>query len=144
MEYTVRGREQLQAVASRIVTQLSPDKVWRITIGPHKVKRSLPQNDRFHKLIALLAEETGEDPRRLKEWTKAEFGPVETIQVGDSHKTIPKASSKYTTEEMTVVMDRLEAFCAREMGVMLGEPQINEAARSLAGTALYGFLPPSL
>lgn len=118
-EYAARGREQLSQV-SAIVSQLSPDKPWRISITPYKAKRSLEQNDRFHKLIALLAEETGEDPRRLKEWAKGEFGPMVTIQVGESHKTIPKPSREYSVEEMSTVMDRFEAFCAREMGVMLG------------------------
>ena len=119
-DFVCRGREQLQAVASRIVCQLSPDKVWRISITPYKAKRSLEQNDRFHKLIRLLAEETGEDPGRIKEWVKGEFGPMVVIQVGSASKTIPKPSSQYDTAEMSEVMDRFEAWCAREMGLMLG------------------------
>ena len=119
-DFVVRGREQLQAVASRIACELSPDKVWRISIVQHKSKRSLEQNDRFHKLIALLAEETGESPKRLKEWVKAEFGPMVVIEVCGAVKTIPKPSHEYTVLEMSAVMDRFEAWCASEMGLSLG------------------------
>lgn len=119
-DHICRGREQLQAVASRIVCQLSPDVVWRISINRYKAKRSGEQNDRFHKLIALLAEETGEDPRRLKEWAKGEFGPMEVVNVGGASKTISKPSHEYTVEEMSTVMDRFEAWCAREMALVLG------------------------
>jgi len=119
-EYVCRGREQLQAVASRIVCELNPDKIWRVSITQHKSRRSLEQNDRFHKLIALLADETGESPKRLKEWVKAEFGPMVVIEVCGAVKTIPKPSHEYTVEEMSAVMDRFEAWCGSEIGIALG------------------------
>ena len=118
-DHIARGESQLLN-AARLVSNLSPDKVWRISVSEYRARRSGEQNDRFHKLISLLADETGEDPKRLKEWAKAEFGPVVIVEVGGASKTVPKPSHEYTVEEMSVVMDRFEAFCAREMGVMLG------------------------
>lgn len=118
-EYTARGTDQLETVAG-IIASLNPAKVWRVSVALRKSKRSLEQNDRFHKLIALLADETGESPKRLKEWVKAEFGPVSVIEVNGKVREISKPSHEYTTEEMSAVMDRFEAFCGSEMGLRLG------------------------
>ena len=119
MDYVALGPDQLRNAAD-IVSKLSPAKPWRISITEYRAKRSGDQNNRFHKLIALLAEETGEDPGRIKEWAKGEFGPMVIVNVGGASKTIPKPSHQYDVKEMSEVMDRFEAFCAREMGVMLG------------------------
>jgi hypothetical protein len=67
-----KGPEQLANVAA-FITQLAPDKPWRISVTAHKSKRSLEQNDRFHALIAEIANATGNSPRWMKEWAKQPF-----------------------------------------------------------------------
>lgn len=119
-DYVCRGRVQLQQAADFIASQLSHDKVWRISVGPYREKRTLPQNDRFHKLIALMASETGEDPKRLKEWVKAEFGQMVSVEVGGRAHSVPAPSREYEVAQMSEVMERLEAFAARELGIALG------------------------
>lgn len=118
-DYVCRGSDQLETVAG-IIAGLNPARVWRVSVALRKSRRSLEQNDRFHKLIALLADETGDSPKRLKEWAKAEFGPIVAVEVNGKVHEVPKPSHEYTTEEMSAVMDRFEAFCGSEMGVRLG------------------------
>lgn len=118
-DYICRGADQL-ANAAGVIARLSPAKVWRVSIAQYRSRRSLEQNDRFHKLIALLAEETGDSPKRLKEWVKAEFGPMVAVEVGGKIHEVPKPSHDYEVGEMSAVMDRFEAWCGSEMGVRLG------------------------
>jgi len=116
--HVVRGPEQLAQVA-KLVSQLSPDKPWRIQIGPHRSKRSGEQNDRFHALVAEVAKETGNDPGWLKEWAKREFGPFVTMMIGEFQVSVPKPSSQYDTAEMSDVMERFSAWAASELGIMV-------------------------
>lgn len=113
-----RGPEQLANVA-RFIAQLAPDKPWRITIAAHKSKRSLEQNDRFHALIAEAADATGNSPRWMKEWAKAEFGPVVTVEIDGKIHEMPKPSSEYDVAEMSLVMERFEAWAATTLGLMI-------------------------
>ena len=113
-----RGPEQLANVA-RVIAQLAPDKTWRITITPHKSSRSLAQNDRFHALIAEVADATGNSQRWMKEWAKAEFGPVVSVELDGKVYEMPKPSSDYDVAEMSVVMERFEAWAASELGMLV-------------------------
>jgi len=116
--YTARGVDQLRDMAER-VRLLSPLKPWRITIAPYRETRSLEQNDRLHTLIAHIASETGNDPRYLKEVLKGMFGPTVSMEVGGEVHVAPKPSRNYTVEEMAEVMDRIEAWAATELGIVL-------------------------
>ena len=42
------------------------------------------------------------------------------VDVNGKVREVPRPSHEYTTEEMSAVMDRFEAFCGSEMGVRLG------------------------
>jgi hypothetical protein len=113
-----RGPDQLANVA-RFITQLAPDKAWRISVTAHKSRRSLEQNDRFHALIGEIADATGNSPRWMKEWVKREFGPVVTVEIDGKVHEMPKPSSDYDVAEMSQVMERLEAWAASELGMLV-------------------------
>lgn len=113
-----RGAEELERAAN-VIRGLNPDKPWRVTIAQYHAKRSNPQNDRFHALIAAVATETGNDPKYLKEWAKAQFGPSISVTVDGKTYDLPKPSSTYDTPEMTQVMDRFEAWAASELGIVV-------------------------
>ena len=117
MRYVARGKEQLDRIAA-LVAGLSPDKPWSIAVGEYHARRSLEQNDRFHAIIAAVANQTGNDPSSLKAWAKSEFGPRVSVDLGDRIVSVPKSSADYTVEEMSTVMDRFEAWAASELGVM--------------------------
>lgn len=117
MRYVARGREQLQRVAS-LVAGLNADKPWTITVTEYHARRSLEQNDRFHAIIAAVANQTGNDPSSLKAWAKSEFGPRVSVEIGDRIVSVPKSSADFTVAEMGEVMDRFEAWAASELGVM--------------------------
>lgn len=110
----------MQAVASRIVCQLSPDKVWRISITPYKAKRSLEQNDRWQALTREIARETGDDHESVKRDLKLKFGFYEEIERDGQKYLVLKSTTKADVGEMSELMEQAEAFAARELGVMLG------------------------
>ena len=62
MRYVVRGKQQLDETA-RLVAGLNPEKVWSVTVSQFHGKRTLEQNDRFHAIIAAVAQENGFDVR---------------------------------------------------------------------------------
>lgn len=118
-EYVCRGREQLQAVASRIACQLSPDKIWRIGITPYKVRRSNDQNRLAWKLYNAVAQETGYSPEEVHSLFKQKFGEPKTVKIGGVEIT------EYTTRDRDVAwfsdyLDRCQAFAAQELGVTIG------------------------
>lgn len=116
MRHLARGKEALERVAA-LVANLSPDKPWSITIAEYHARRTLEQNDRFHKIIAIIASETGNDTRALKAWAKDEWGPKMEVRIGDEVRLVPKSSADFTVAEMSEVMDRFEAWAATEWGV---------------------------
>lgn len=116
MRYVVRGKQQLDETA-RLVAGLNPEKTWSVTVSQFHGKRTLEQNDRFHAIIAAVAEETGNDPSALKAWAKQEWGPKLEVKVGDRTVMVPKSSADFTVEEMGTVMDRFEAWAASEWGI---------------------------
>ena len=109
----------MQAVAAKIATQLSPDRVWRITIAPHKSRRSPDQNNRAWALYRAIADETGYTAGEVHELCKVKFGEPKTIEIGGV------MIEQYSTRDKDVVwmadyMTRIEAWAASELGVMLG------------------------
>lgn len=116
MRYVVRGKQQLDETA-RLVAGLNPEKVWSVTVSQFHGKRTLEQNDRFHAIIAAVAQETGNDPSALKAWAKQEWGPRLEVKVGERTVMVPKSSADFTVAEMAEVMDRFEAWAATEWGI---------------------------
>jgi hypothetical protein len=116
--YVVHGKKEIDALCS-VIGKLNPEKRWQVSIAEFKGTRSLEQNDRFHAMIASICRETGNDPKHLKEWVKDQFGPIVTIVVDGKSYEIPKPSHLYDPAEASDVMNRLEAWAASELGVIV-------------------------
>ena len=116
MRHIARGREQLRRLGD-LIAALNESKRWAITVTEHKSTRSLEQNDRFHALVAAVASETGNDPKWLKEWVKTEFGPRVAVEIGGAVYEVVKPTHSMDVAEMGELMNRLEAWCATELGI---------------------------
>src|SRR5574343_341120 len=113
-EFVVRGREQLQAVASRIACQLSPDKVWRIGITPYKVRRSNDQNRLAFAIYRAIADETGHTVDEVHVICKHKFGEPVTYKFGDTEVTEYRTRDK-DVGWMANYIDRLQAWAISEL-----------------------------
>ncbi len=117
-QYVARGKEQLREVA-RLVFGLSPEKAWRVEVVPHRAKRSVDQNARLWALYHEIAKGTGHSADEIHEAMKAKFLPPVQIVVRDEVLTVPGSSRKLDTAEFTEFMERVEAWAATELGVVL-------------------------
>jgi hypothetical protein len=89
-----------------------PDGNYDLIIRDRREKRTLPQNAILHAIINDVANETGNDPRKLKEDFKKTLGLTEVIVGADGkEREIPKPTEDYTPEEMSAFLTRIIALC---------------------------------
>ena len=99
---------------------------WKIEIIRKQRTRSLPQNAFFHLLLGYFGMQFGttmNEPLTIKEAKteiKREFGDIFVYFKND--KPYIRSSADLTTEEMSIVIDRLYKFAA-EQGISL--PLVN-------------------
>ena len=118
-DFVCRGREQLQAVANRIACQLSPDKVWRITVSVYKSRRSNDQNRLAFAIYQAIADETGHSVDEVHVICKHKFGEPTVYRLGDTEVTEYRTRDKDSLW-MGNYLDRLQAWAASELGVSIG------------------------
>lgn len=102
------------------IAGLNPDKVWRITVTPYKVRRSGEQNDRWQAITREIAMETGDDHESVKRDLKIKFGFFQEFERDGVIYRELKSTRNANVEEMSVLMDQVEAFAATELGMRLG------------------------
>lgn len=117
-EWVCRGPDQLRSASERIAG-LSPEKIWRVSVGPYRVRRSPDQNNRAWALYREIADETGYSPGDIHEICKRKFGEPRVIEVAGVRV------EEYSTRDkdvawMSMYLERLEAWAASEWGVVIG------------------------
>ncbi len=107
------------------ISGLDPAKSWRITVVRYVKGRSLPQNALLHKWIGIIADDIGDDADSVKYDLKRMFSPpVErTSKITGEITMEPKPTSAMTTLEMTEFMDKVLAFAASQLGIILPVPE---------------------
>lgn len=99
-----------------------------VTIETFKRKRSLSANNYFHFVIGMIAEETGEESKVLKEALKARFGLVEDITDRDGEILCDedgevlrrlKSTSDYTGEEIATLIDKIKIWAQDFLGIII-------------------------
>lgn len=118
-EITIRDEAQKDRVVN-FISNLSHEKVWRVTITEHKKKRSLPQNSLWHKWFDIIAKETGATASDTKGDLTEMFCPeVESkIKPGTFRR---KGTSELTTAEGAEFTDRVYQL-ACEFNIWLPHP----------------------
>jgi hypothetical protein len=118
--------EKLRARAIGMLRAISLDPPWRVTVEPHRKRRSLSQNSLMWlwlgEVAELVSQDTGMDADDIHEFFKQKFLPPRII--GMLGETIDvRTTTKLTTLEMTIYMDRIYAWVTTELGLLLPLPQ---------------------
>lgn len=113
-----RGHDELDRVAN-VIRGLNPDKPWRITIVPHRAKRTTSQNKLLWAIYAEIAKETGNDAETIHEAMKARFLPPVVVKLGEEEIPVNGSSAKLDTMEFSQFVDQVTAFAASELGIVV-------------------------
>ncbi len=105
-----------------LVSKLNLDKPWSVTINPYVKKRSLDQNALMWKLTTLIAEETGHSKDEMHSILTHMFLAPRSIEyqgtIYERYET-----KNLPTDEMSAYIERLYAFAAGELGLLLPIPE---------------------
>lgn len=118
MDYIIRS-ESDRARLHQVITSLNEKRPWRVSVTEYRVRRSNDQNRLAWRLYNAIAAETGYTPDEVHSLCKQKFGEPRTVKIGGVEVT------EYSTRDKDVAwmsdyIDRVSAFAASELGVMLG------------------------
>ena len=120
--YHIHSEASRQAVAD-LVANLSLEKQWNVTVARHQKRRSLSQNNLYWKWVEIVAEETGNDKEDVHDVFKKKFLTGEVREVFDGHQVMRRSTADLNKSAMTEYMDRVSAFCATDLGIILPLPE---------------------
>lgn len=113
-----RGADELER-AAQVIRGLNPSKPWRITIAQHHAKRSPEQNKLLWAIYTEIAKETGNDPEDIHEAMKGRFLPPVVVKLGSDEIAVNGSSAKLDTMEFSQFVERVTAFAASELGIVV-------------------------
>lgn len=116
-QFVARGRSQLEAIAQTIVG-LSPEKPWRVQLTPHRARRTNDQNDLLWAIYTEIAKGTGHTAEEIHEALKQLLLPAKRIQLGDQVLEL-KSTKRLDTMEFSEYVERVRAWAAQELGVVV-------------------------
>lgn len=114
----LRSETQRQFALSTI-QKLNVDKLWEVVIRPYRKPRTLDQNALIHSWFTLIARETGNDMDDVKEALKAKFLPPRFVEIDGETIETRRSTAKLDTKEMSEFCNRLQAWAAAELGIVL-------------------------
>lgn len=102
-----------------------PDNVKRldVVIKLHREKRTIPQNRLYRMWVAIIADETGNNPDDIHEVVKAMLLGVRTIEIAGIQQDIPISTTALNTVQFTHFLERLDAWAGTELGITLPHPE---------------------
>lgn len=115
--------DALRARAIDLIGALNISRPWKITVQPHKAKRSLDQHRLYHMWVGVVASETGNTHDGIHEWAKGEFLPPVIVTVNGKSRECRRSTTDLKTAEMTEYLDRFSAWAASELGILLPHPE---------------------
>ena len=113
----VVGVRTLPSLVAYLERALADGKPLRVTVGAQPSK-TREQNAYLHLAIRHLAEHTGVGETELKTHLKREYGPEESLRIGNTLAVIPKSLSRYSKEEAAAMIEHVHRIAA-ECGLLL-------------------------
>lgn len=113
-----RGADELERAAA-IIRGLNPARPWRITIVQHRERRSPEQNALLWAIYSEIGKETGNEAEDIHEAMKFRFLPPVQIEIGGEYIPVPPSSRKLDTKEFSEFVERVQAFAASELGIVV-------------------------
>ena len=109
------------------ISGLNLNKPWRVTVEPHRERRSLNQNALMwawvNRVAAHVHEATGQGNDEIHEFFKGQFLPWRVIEIGGIVETVPGSTKKLSKAEMSEYMNKIYAWATSEMGLLLPLPE---------------------
>lgn len=101
---------------------LDMSKPWKVTIEKYTKRRTNSQNALYSKWVDIIAIDTGNDNDDVRESCCKKFCPVKEVFIFG--EMVEKQSTKYLdTKEMSIFMDRVQAWAATDFSIMLPLPE---------------------
>ena len=120
-----KGKEQLKATGVSIAN-LDPNEEWEIDINKKKKRRTTPQNKLMwlwlDKIAKAMSDKTGYEVHEMHILFKNNFLDGKKISVGGL-EALEQTTTSLTTAEMSEYLDKIQRFCASEMGVFVPLPE---------------------
>lgn len=100
-------------------------KPWHVRIEPFKKRRTLSQNNlmwaEIEWIVAAVGRETGNDKDDLHRFFKSKFLPRRIIEVNGEAREVEPTTTDLLTVGMSEYIERIRAWCASELGLVLPE-----------------------
>lgn len=121
--FTVRDVRDREEIVIRHLRSLPLERAYQVTVAPYRRRRTVTQNNRFHKWIDMLRDELGYDvwdSDRLKEEIKIICDCPETEYVGlDGTTRRERRTSKLDSGQMMDFEERVLRWAVTELGIRL-------------------------
>lgn len=133
--FNVKNEEQ-KAVVIQAITEYRLDNPYQVIIQPLRKNRTIAQNRLLHMWFNEISEKhnlnTGDafSAQAWKEQLKRMFlGYDEVAMPNQSIAFVTKSTAKCTTKELSEFMEKIDVFCADDLGIILTSPEdlYNEA-----------------
>lgn len=96
--------------------------VYSITIKRKPTHRSLAQNDLMWLWLTCIERETGTPKEDAYLYYCKKF-LLKRVTIGEKTEMVYTSSSKLTTEQMTLFLNKIQADAATELGITLPNPE---------------------
>lgn len=129
-DYILRS-DAVRANCIRAIQSLRLDgKPWHVRIEPYKKRRTLSQNAlmwaELNWIVDAIGRETGNDADDLHRFFKRKFLPPRIIEINGEVMELEPTTTTLTTVGMSEYMERIRAWCASELGLVLPEYRPDE------------------
>lgn len=118
--------EGLRKMVLLTIGALDLAKPWKVTIERETNRRSLSQNRLMWFWVASVVKHvmahTGHDSEEIHEFFKQKFLQPRMVEVGNDVRAY-YSTRNLTTQEMSLYMDSIYAFCTTELGLFLPVPE---------------------
>ena len=114
--------DHTRALAIEAIQALDLSKPFVMEIKRRSTRRSLNQNSLFHKHVAEIAAETGNDNDTVKEALKAMFLPPRFVDMAGQSIEVRRSTAALSVAEMAEFMARVQGWAAGE-GYALTAPE---------------------
>ena len=120
-----QGEVELKAACHAIMF-LDPELEWEIDVNKKKKRRSSSQNALMwmwlDKIAKAMSDKTGYEVHEMHILFKNNFLDGKKISVGGLD-ALEQTTTSLTTAEMSKYLDKIQRFCASEMGVFVPLPE---------------------
>ena len=119
-----KGNGNMRLDTMALISKLSPEFAWEVTVKRHRKKRSNPQNA-YHwgVIIKIICDDTGNIPNDVHEVLLGDHVGWETYEVlGTTKKRPSRRSHEMSTEDFEKFNEYCRSFAASEYGMVIPLP----------------------